>query len=74
MQRPRAEALAVHANGRIAAVGANSALLPLQQPATIVQDMAGAFVMPVRISKVEVVYVVDCFSSAGHHAVKKHVS
>lgn len=51
MQVPFAEALAVHTNGQIAAVGSSAEMLPLQQHATTVIDLQGAFVMPVCLPK-----------------------
>lgn len=47
MQVPFAEALVVHSNGQIAAVGSSAEMLSLQQHATTVTDLQGAFVMPV---------------------------
>lgn len=47
MQVPFASALAVQSNGQIAAVGSTEKVLKLQQAATNVADLGGAFVLPV---------------------------
>ena len=44
--------MAVQADGHIAAVGTDTTILPLQQSTTIVQNMAGAFVMPVSLAHI----------------------
>ena len=48
-QEPAAEALAVQADGRIAAVGCNNDILSLQQSTTQLKDLHGAFVIPVSL-------------------------
>ena len=47
LQLPYAEALAVYSDGRIAAIGSRADILLLKQPATKVQNLQNAFVMPV---------------------------
>ena len=49
MQVTTAEALAIQADGHLAAVGGNAHVLQLQQSATQVTDYHGAFVMPVSL-------------------------
>ena len=46
LQVSSAEALAVQSNGSIVAVGSSAEVLLLQQPATQVTNLQGAFVMP----------------------------
>ena len=46
LQVSSAEALAVQSNGSIVAVGSSAEVLMLQQPATQVTNLQGAFVMP----------------------------
>ena len=62
VQRQFAEAMAVQADGQIAAVGSDAQLLPLQQTTTAVQNMAGAFVMPV--STAYIIYCFHCFEQS----------
>lgn len=49
MQVPEAHACAVQANGQISAVGDSAEMLLLQQQATTVTDLQGAFMMPVSL-------------------------
>jgi len=49
MQVPEARACAVQANGQVAAVGGSAEMLLLQQQATTVTDLQGAFMMPVSL-------------------------
>jgi len=61
----------VQVNGQIAAVGGNAEMLLLQQQATTVTDIQGAFMMPVSLyescaSSIKVSISVQCYMSSLH--------
>ena len=71
MQVPEARACAVQANGQVAAVGGSAEMLLLQQQATTVTDLQGAFMMPVSLyescaSSTKVSISVHCHMSCLH--------
>ena len=59
LQVPFSEALAVQSNGSIVAVGSSTEVMLLQQPATQVTNLQGAFVMP---ASTFILYLLHCNS------------
>ena len=66
------EALAVQSSGNIVAVGSSAEVLLLQQPATQVKDLQGAFVMPASLSSTSHYYTA-CYCRATPHAILIHI-
>lgn len=72
LQVASAEAMGVQSSGNIIAVGSSAEVLLLQQPATQVKDLQGAFVMPASPSNTSYCYIA-CYCSALHMTPCFHI-